>query len=72
MGCFLIESVVIALFVSVIWKFILYSLIPIEITYVQWLAMIWIVKVVFFDVFKLLAGLSNIPEPKNENVESHD
>lgn len=72
MGYFLIESVIIALFVSVIWKFILYSLIPIEITYVQWLAMIWIVKVIFFDVFKLLAGLSNIPEPKNENVESHD
>ncbi len=70
MGYFLIESVIIALFVSVVWIFILEPLIPIHVTYVQWVAIIWIIKVLFFDVFKLLAGLSNIPEPKNENAES--
>lgn len=69
MGYFLIESVIIALFVSVAWNFILKSLIPIDVTYVQWVVIIWIVKVICFDVFKLLAGLSNIPEPKNENIE---
>ena len=70
MGYFLIESVIIALFVSVAWNFILKSLIPIDVTYVQWVVIIWIVKVICFDVFKLLAGLSSIPEPKNENIES--
>lgn len=69
MGYFLIESVIIALFVSVAWNFILKSLIPIDVTYVQWVVIIWIVKVICFDVFKLLAGLSGIPDPKNENIE---
>jgi hypothetical protein len=63
------ESIVIAIFVSFIWKFVLQSLTTIDITYFQWVCIIWIIKVIFFDVFKLLSGLSTMYNPNNKTNE---
>jgi hypothetical protein len=61
------ESIFAALFVNVVYKYTLFTLTDVYITYFQWVAIIWIIKVVFFDVFKLISGLSNIPPQKQEN-----
>jgi len=57
---YLLESAIIALFVNVVWKFVLQDITGYEISYLQWLAIIWIIKVVFFDVFKLISGLNSM------------
>jgi len=71
MGYYLLESMVAAIFVTLVWRFLLFPIFSINITYLQWVAIIWVVKVVFFDVFKLISGLSSIPPQilQNENKE---
>ena len=64
MGYFLLESVIISFFVSFVWRFFIEQIVDVKITYVQWVAIIWIIKVVFFDVFKLLAGFNSINNQK--------
>ena len=66
---YFLESIVIAIFISVIWKLVLQSLTTINITYFQWVCIIWIIKVIFFDVFKLLSGLSTM---NNQNKETEE
>lgn len=56
-----IESFVIALFVSLLGRTLLYDILG-GISYLQWVAIIWIIKVVFFDVFKLITGLTGAGE----------
>ncbi len=68
MGYFLIESVIIALFVSFVWNFFLDELFQIQIRYVQWVGIIWIIKTLFFNVFNLLPTLKD--SDKNNNDEN--
>ena len=56
-----IESFIIALFVSLLGRTILVDLLG-GVSYLQWVAIIWIIKVVFFDVFKLITGLTGAGE----------
>lgn len=72
MGYFLLESVILAVFVSFAWKFFLLPTFDIQISYIQWVIFIWIIKVVFFDVFKLISGLTamNNQQNNNQNQES--
>mgnify|MGYP001571990488 CR=1 FL=1 len=60
------ESIIIAIFISIVWKFALQQLTTINITYFQWVCIIWIIKVIFFDVFKLLSGLSTMNNQNNK------
>lgn len=64
MGYYLIESMIIALFISFVWNFFLEELFHISISYFQWIGIIWIIKIIFFDVFKLLSAVNN-----NDNKE---
>lgn len=62
---YLIESLIISLVISVVWKYLLFSIFNTTITYFQWVAIVWIIKVLFFDIFKLIGSggvgdLSNI------------
>lgn len=70
MAYYLVESFVAAIVINLVWKFILLPLTGIPITFLQWVAIIWIIKVVFFDVFKLLSGFISIPAPQN-NVDTN-
>lgn len=63
---YFVESMIISIFVSIVWRLLLAPGLDFYIGYFQWVAMIWIVKVVFFDVFKLIGGIMVMP-PQNEN-----
>lgn len=66
---YFVESALISIFITLAWKFFLEPTFNFHIGYFQWLAMIWIVKVIFFDVFKLLSNIVMIP-PQNDNNET--
>jgi len=51
---YLLESLFLSIFIYFGWKFILKSIFEIEISYIQWVTIIWIFKVIFFDVFKTI------------------
>lgn len=68
---YFVESAVISIFVTLVWRFFLEPMFNYHIGYFQWLAMIWIVKIVLFDVFKLLNGVTIIP-PQNENNDKNN
>lgn len=65
------ESAVISIFVTLVWRFFLEPIFNIHIGYFQWLGMIWIVKIIFFDVFKLLNSVMIVP-PQNEINENNN
>jgi hypothetical protein len=67
MGYYLLESIVAAFFVSFAWRFVFAQPTGIYISYVQWVVGIWIIKVIFFDVFKLIAGLASMGNTNQEN-----
>lgn len=66
---YFLESLIAAIFVGFVWRFALQPVLNIEIGYFQWVAIIWIIKVVFFDVFKLISGLSSMNNNQKENQE---
>lgn len=65
------ESIIIAAFVTFVWKLVLQPKIGLEIDYFDWVCLIWIVKVTLFDIFKLMAGMGNMLN-KNENNNKSD
>jgi len=71
MGYFLLEAVVLAIFVNFVWRFVLEPWCGVAINYLQWIAIIWIIKVLFFNVFNLLSGIGAPPpeyyDEKQEN-----
>ena len=71
---YLIESFFIGLFVSVAWKFILQPQFDIQLSYLSWVIIIWIVKVILFDPIKIAAALKNQIVLKNndENVQTDE
>lgn len=46
------ESIIIGFFIYLAWKYILHTLINIEIIYFQWVAIVWVIKMLFYDVLK--------------------
>lgn len=66
MGYYLLESVILAFFITIVWNFILEPTVQIHVSYLQWVAIIWIVKVILFDVFRLISGLNKMTDPYTE------
>ena len=66
---YLFEALFSAIFVNLAWRFILYPKIGLELTYFDWVAIIWIVKILLFDVFKMLDGVHIINPNNTENNE---
>lgn len=69
------EAIIVSIFISIVWRFFLSQYIC-EIGYFQIVAIYWIFKMLMFDVFKLLAGLtsagSNMQREINENQENNN
>ena len=63
---YLIESFFIALFVNTAWKFILQPQFSFVLTYIHWVFIIWIVKVLMFDAIKIAATMATINKNKEE------
>lgn len=72
---YLLEALIVSLFISLIWKFLFTNIIG-DIGYFQIVGAYWIVKMLFFDVFKLITGLSNantnIRQDMEENPEDYN
>lgn len=63
---YLLEAMFSAIFVNLAWRFVLQPKFQIEITYLDWVAIIWIIKILLFDVFKMLNGVNIINNPSNK------
>lgn len=74
MGYYLLESIVAAIFVNFVWRFVLEDFTGYTIGYMKWVAILWLIKVIFFDVFKLISGLSTMDNfnQNEENQENQD
>jgi len=68
---FLLEALVVGLIISVIWK-IFFTYLICELTYLQIVGGYWILKLVLFDVFKLISGLQQRGENMKTHGESYD
>jgi general stress protein CsbA len=66
---YLFEAIIVALFITVIWNTVLIDKFG-RIGYFQWVTIYWIIKMLLFDVFKLISSLNsggiNIPK-ENES-----
>lgn len=51
---YLLESLILGVVIFLIWRFLLFQIFKFPITYFQWVGIIWIIKVLFFDIFKLI------------------
>lgn len=69
---YFVESALAGIFVYLAWKFVLQPTFNIEITYFQWVIIIWIIKVIFFDIFKLLASFMNTNNNPTNNTENNE
>lgn len=65
---YLLEAIIVGLFITVIWRLILSNTLG-AITYFQWVSIYWIAKMLFFDVFKLIAGLSTMGKNLQKKIE---
>jgi len=65
-----IEALIVGIFISFIWKFLLSNYFG-NLEYFQIVGIYWIFKMLFFDVFKLIASLASmsnqVPQPEEEN-----
>ena len=69
---YFIESIIIGFIIYLFWILSLKNLFfNFEIEYVEWVIIIFCIKAIFFDVFKLLKSL-NIPQDNNNNVEKNE
>lgn len=56
---FIFEALIVGVFISVLWKFFLTNNFG-HLGYFQIVVIYWIIKMLFFDVFKLIAGLTTM------------
>jgi hypothetical protein len=69
MGYFLLEALIVGAVVTFAWKIFLSNQIG-NIGYPQVVVLYWIIKMLFFDVFKLIQGISTPPPPEEEVDEN--
>lgn len=74
---YFIESIVIGLPVWAVWKFTLSAkFFNFEITYFEWVGIIFIIKAIFYDVFKIIFSVmstqnNDINDINNNNVTTN-
>lgn len=49
---YFMESIFIGFFINLAWKFVLCPIFNIEINYFQWVFIVWIIKMLFYDILK--------------------
>ena len=55
-----LESAFIALFVNPIWNWVLEPKFNIHLNYLHWFVGVWILRMVFLDVFKIVGSINGI------------
>jgi len=68
MGYYALEATVVGVVIILIWKLVLSSYI-FDISYLQIVVIYWIIKMLLFDVFKLMAGFEEIGSKMQQNNE---
>jgi len=58
MGYFAIEAIIVGVFITILWKLFL-SMHLGHLGYLPIVVIYWIIKMLLFDVFKIIAGFSN-------------
>ena len=66
MGYYLLEAAIVGIFLMVVWNFALRNILP-HINYIEASGIYWIAKMLFFDVFKLIGGLTQM----NQNLQNN-
>lgn len=56
---YLFESILLAIFINLPWMFIFQPKFNFHISYLDWVFIIWVCKLILFDVFKLVSGVNN-------------
>jgi hypothetical protein len=68
---FFLESILLAIFATIVWKLILFNLIGIDVGYWHWLGIFFIVRMLRLDIFSALDHLNNLINLSNED-EIHE
>jgi len=68
MFVYLFESMFIALFIMIIWNFSLFDLFNYDVSYIQWVGIIWIYKILNFDVYKIQINSNDINDNKGQII----
>lgn len=63
---FTIEAAIIALFISTIWLFTLNNKINIDLNFFDWFFIIFVFRILRFDILKFV-DLNNLPEKQKDN-----
>ena len=66
---YLIESFFVAIFINVAWMFILQPQFTIQLSYLDWVSIIWIIKVILFSPVKNAIELSYLINMKKISEE---
>lgn len=64
---FMFEALIVGVFISVLWRFFLMNNFG-HLGYFQIVVIYWIIKMLFFDVFKLIAGLTTMGKNLQKKV----
>jgi hypothetical protein len=69
------EALIVGIFITIVWKLCLSQFFG-NIGYLQIVGIYWIVKMLLFDVFKLITGLqslgNNAQQEMKEDIKNHD
>ena len=68
MGYFALEALIVGLVIGFLWKFFLLNYFG-HIGYLQIVVIYWIIKMLLFDVFKLIVGIGGMNDPNEEKPE---
>jgi len=56
---YMIESFCLALLIDMVWRYFLQDCFKFELTYMNWVAIIFIMKLLLFDIFKANNNINN-------------
>lgn len=67
---YLLEGLVVGMVITIIWTLFLSEIY--DLSYMQVVSIYWILKMVLFDVFKLISGLKQVGNNMKEKGEVYD
>ena len=68
MGYYALEAIIVGVFIQILWRLVLSQFLG-NIGYLQIVVIYWIVKMLLFDVFKLVVGFESLGRKMQENNE---
>lgn len=71
MAYYVLEAIIVGVFISIVWKLFL-SRFLFDISYFQIVAIYWIIKMLLFDVFKLIAGFASLGSNMQKEIDKTD